>query len=76
MAAALDGVLSGPGPCTVFAPDDAAFKRTARDLGIPIGGGSEQEVLGAIAGALGGELAKVLTYRVTPRAGHSRSGPR
>ena len=33
LAANLAGVLSGPGPFTVFAPDDAAFKRTARDLG-------------------------------------------
>ena len=66
LAANLAGVLSGPGPFTVFAPDDAAFKRTARDLGLPIGGGSEQEVLGAIAGAVGGNLAKVLTYHVAP----------
>jgi len=66
LAAKLEGVLSGPGPFTVFAPDDAAFKRTARDLKLDIGGGSEQEVLGAIAGAVGGKLATVLTYHVAP----------
>jgi uncharacterized surface protein with fasciclin (FAS1) repeats len=66
LAAKLEGVLSGPGPFTVFAPDDAAFRRTARDLKLDIGSGSEQEVLGAIAGAVGGKLATVLTYHVAP----------
>jgi uncharacterized surface protein with fasciclin (FAS1) repeats len=61
IAAGLADALSGPGPFTVFAPNDYAFIRTAADLGIR---GSEAEVLAGLAGALGDKLDDVLLYHV------------
>ncbi|MEO8696202.1 MAG: fasciclin domain-containing protein [Acidimicrobiales bacterium] len=53
--------LSGPGPLTVFAPNDYAFMRTAADLGIR---GSEEQILAGLAAALGDNLDDVLLYHV------------
>jgi uncharacterized surface protein with fasciclin (FAS1) repeats len=61
LAAGLADALSGPGPFTVFAPNDAAFMRTAADLGIR---GTEEEVLAGLAAALGDKLDDVLLYHV------------
>jgi serralysin len=71
-AAGLDGALAAPGGLTVFAPNDAAFVRTARALGYT--GWDEAGAFGHIAGALdglGGEgllanLTEILTYHVAP----------
>ncbi|MEO8696579.1 MAG: fasciclin domain-containing protein, partial [Acidimicrobiales bacterium] len=59
LAAGLADALSGPGPFTVFAPNDSAFMRTAADLGIR---GSEGQVLAGLAAALGDNLDDVLLY--------------
>ncbi|HUP71770.1 MAG TPA: fasciclin domain-containing protein [Acidimicrobiales bacterium] len=61
ITAGLADALSGPGPFTVFAPNDFAFMRTAADLGIR---GSEAEVLAGLAAALGDKLDDVLLYHV------------
>jgi uncharacterized surface protein with fasciclin (FAS1) repeats len=54
-AADLAGTLSGPGPFTVFAPDNAAFEK------VPV---ATREALMAPAGK--GDLTKLLTYHVVP----------
>src|SRR5688572_33207139 len=61
LAAGLADALSGPGPFTVFAPNDSAFMRTAADLGIR---GSEEAVLTGVDAALGDQLDDVLLYHV------------
>ena len=68
IAAGLADALSGPGPFTVFAPNDWAFRRTAADLGIY---GSEEEILAGLAAALGDKLDDVLLYHVA--AGRQRA---
>ena len=54
-AADLAGTLSGPGPFTVFAPDNAAFEK------VPA---ATREALMAPAGKA--DLTKILTYHVVP----------
>ncbi len=75
LAADLAETLATPGlDVTVWAPNDAAFIRTARDLGYT--GSSEKGAFDFIVGALtqlgGGDpiplLTTILTYHVTPKA--------
>lgn len=76
-AGLVDALNDPKASLTVFAPDDNAFIRTARDLGFT--GWDEQGAWDAIAGTLttlgGGDpvgpLTKVLTYHVAP----GRLGP-
>lgn len=56
LAAELDGVLSGPGPFTVFAPTDAAFSDLLGELGV-----RAEDLLGATE-----LLTAVLAYHVVP----------
>jgi uncharacterized surface protein with fasciclin (FAS1) repeats len=72
-AAGLDGALASPGGLTVFAPNDAAFVRTARALGYTgwDEAGAFNHIAGALAGLPDGEgltanLTEVLTYHVAP----------
>lgn len=69
IAADLVGALNGSTELTVFAPDDAAFMRTARDLGFT--GRTEKQAFDFLAGALGENLPTVLLYHVAP----GRLGP-
>lgn len=73
LAAGLEGALADPeASLTVFAPNDLAFVKLARDLGYP--GWDEAEAFAFIAAALtdlgGGELVPILTnvllYHVSP----------
>lgn len=73
LTAGLEGALADPGAgLTVFAPTDAAFMRTARDLGFT--GTTEAEAWGflvtALTGLGGGDpipvLTNILLYHVAP----------
>jgi serralysin len=75
LTAGLEGTLATPGlDVTVWAPNDAAFIRTARDLGFT--GRTEQGawefLVAALTGIGGGDpipvLTAILTYHVTPEA--------
>lgn len=80
LAANLQGTLATPGlNVTVWAPNDAAFIRTARDLGFT--GKGEAAAWDFLVGALtsigGGNpipvLTTILTYHVTPGARSAKS---
>lgn len=73
LAAGLDGVLADPtADLTVFAPNDLAFIRLARDLGYAgfDEAGSFQFIVGALTTLGGGDpipvLTQVLLYHVAP----------
>lgn len=73
VAAKLVEAVNGLKSATVWAPNDAAFMRTARDLGFK--GSGEADAFGFIAGFLGGlpgglgaNLTGVLLYHVTPQS--------
>ncbi len=62
-ATGLDSTLAGPGPFTVFAPDNDAFNSFFDDAGIPAG--TNEERLAAAATALGAEaIEDLLLYHV------------
>lgn len=80
LAAKLEGTLATPGlNVTVWAPNDAAFIRTARDLGFT--GRGEAAAWDFLVSALtsigGGDpiptLTAILTYHVTPGARSAKS---
>jgi len=80
LAAKLEGTLATPGlDVTVWAPNDAAFIRTARDLGFT--GRGEAAAWSFLVAALtdigGGDpiptLTAILTYHVTPGARSAKS---
>lgn len=62
-ATGLDATLAGPGPFTVFAPDNDAFNSFFDDAGIPAG--TNEERLSAAAAALGlPAIEDLLLYHV------------
>lgn len=75
LTAGLEGTLAQPGlNVTVWAPNDAAFIRTARDLGFTGRGerGAWNFLVAALTNIGGGDpipvLTTILTYHVTPEA--------